>query len=31
MSFLVILILLVALGGWLDGRLPWPAARSRPS
>ena len=23
-SFLLILILLVALGGWLDSRLPWP-------
>jgi hypothetical protein len=27
MSLLLSLILLVALGGWLDARLPWPRAR----
>jgi hypothetical protein len=27
LSFLSILILLVALGGWLDARLNWPRAR----
>jgi len=27
MSFLLGLILLVALGGWLDARLPWPISR----
>jgi hypothetical protein len=26
MSFLLLLILLVGLGGWLDARLPWPRA-----
>jgi hypothetical protein len=25
-SYLLILILLVALGGWVDARLPWPRA-----
>jgi hypothetical protein len=27
LSFLLILILLVALAGWLDARLNWPPAR----
>ena len=27
MSYLVSLILIVWLGGWLDARLPWPRAR----
>lgn len=27
MSYLLTLILLVWLGGWVDSRLPWPHAR----
>jgi hypothetical protein len=27
MSYLVCLILIVWLGGWLDGRIPWPRPR----
>ena len=27
MSYLLSLVLLVWLGGWLDARLPWPPAR----
>ena len=27
MSYLVTLILLVWLGGWVDARLPWPRSR----
>jgi hypothetical protein len=27
-SFLLILILLVVLGGWLDSRLNWPASHA---
>jgi len=26
-SYLLILILIVGLGGWVDGRLPWPRPR----
>jgi hypothetical protein len=28
-SFLLILILLIVLGGWLDSRLNWPRATPR--